>query len=374
MKRKALSLAVSAALAAPITAHAVKYKLSGQVNRVIAFQDDGVASDTQFLDNGITGTRWRILGSQDIGNGIKVGFNWEWQASPNPSTGAVIKSGDFGAVRGFTPDLRKAEVWFTGKWGKVSLGKGDGAGKNIVKIDLSGTDNVNWSDRASFGSAIAWRTGGGANVTSDGATQAHGTGGAAGSLTFGDTFDVWDSFGRNNRLRYDSPSLGPVTFSASVGQNELWDTALRGRSGLAGGQLSAGLFYGKNSTSKGRVGGGVSYLFSQGTNITFSAASNDPKNKVAGQKNALTWYVKLGHKWGNNAISAAYGKSEDVAVNALGQGFEDSGWQIGYNYNIPRAKVDVYAGYQSDELKTPAATPSVKDISVFIVGSRIKFD
>ena len=31
-----------------------------------------------------SGTRWRLTGSEDIGGGNKVGFNWEWQNSSEP--------------------------------------------------------------------------------------------------------------------------------------------------------------------------------------------------------------------------------------------------------------------------------------------------
>ena len=95
MNKKILAVAVSSALAAPMAAHAVKYKLSGQVNRAIVYTDDGEGSDVQFIDNGSSGTRWRMKGSEDIGNGMKVGFNWEWQSPvtreiPTPHTQSVV--------------------------------------------------------------------------------------------------------------------------------------------------------------------------------------------------------------------------------------------------------------------------------------------
>ncbi len=75
MNKKLLAVAVSSALAAPMAAHAVKYKLSGQINRAAVYQNDGNRSDVQFIDNVSSGTRWRLTGSEDIGNGMKVGFN-----------------------------------------------------------------------------------------------------------------------------------------------------------------------------------------------------------------------------------------------------------------------------------------------------------
>ena len=108
MNKKILAVAVSSALAAPMAAHAVKYKLSGQVNRAIVYTDDGEGSDVQFIDNGSSGTRWRMKGSEDIGNGMKVGFNWEWQRSSNGGGGA-IGSGDAAAA---SNTMRKAGTGF----------------------------------------------------------------------------------------------------------------------------------------------------------------------------------------------------------------------------------------------------------------------
>jgi predicted porin len=66
MNKKIMTMAVAAALATPTIAHAVKYKLSGQINRAMTVMDDGHNSDVQFIDNSSSGTRWRMKGSEDI--------------------------------------------------------------------------------------------------------------------------------------------------------------------------------------------------------------------------------------------------------------------------------------------------------------------
>jgi len=356
MNKKLIAVAVSSALAAPMAAHAVKYKLSGQVNRAMVFTDDGEGTDVQFVDNGSSGTRWRMKGSEDIGNGMKVGFNWEWQRQSNGSSGNAIGSGDTGDSN----TMRKAEVWFSGGWGKVSLGQGDGAGNGSVEVDLSDTWNVAYVGRDSFGGGIAWRTSSGGTI--------------AGGLTHGETFSSFDAFGRYDRIRYDSPSLGPITLSVSAGQADKYEGAARWSQGLGGGQISAGLFYGKqNATTTGgvgvknRYGGSASYLFSFGTNLMVAYAENEPD--AAGSTKAKNWYLKVGHKWGNNAVSVSYGESKDVVV-----GFTDKGFQIGFNHNIPKAKVDLYAGIQGNTLDVPTGVSDVEDIYTVIVGTKLKFD
>ena len=385
MNKKVLAVAVSSALAAPMAAHAVKYKLSGQVNRAMVYQNDGENADIQFIDNQSSGTRWRLTGSEDIGNGMKVGFNWEWQNSQNPgSPGTSINSADFGEAE----TMRKAEVWFSGGWGKVSLGQGDGAGNGTTEVDLSDTWNVAYTGRSSFGAATAWRTGGGSTITGKGGVApttfkfdedlpvAH-TPNTNAALTHGATFSHFDAFSRYDRVRYDSPALGPVTIAVSAGQADRYEGAVRWSQGLGGGQISAGLFYGKDRSPgkgdpakanvKNRYGGSIAYLFSFGTNLQGAYAENEPD--TAGSSKAKNWYLKVGHKWGNNAVSFGYGESKDVIA-----GFKDKGFNFGFNHNIPKAKVDLYAGFAGNSLDVPTGVTGVDDIYTVTVGTKLKFD
>jgi predicted porin len=374
MNKKVLAVAVSSALAAPMAAHAVKYKLSGQINRAAVYQDDGQSTDVQFTDNISSGTRWRLVGSEDIGNGMKVGFNWEWQNSQNPG-GAPIKSGDFGEAE----TMRKAEVWFSGNWGKVSLGQGDGAGNGTTEVDLSDTWNVAYTGRSSFGGAVQWRTGGGSGISAGGATVAQAAG-----VTHGSTFSHYDAFSRYDRVRYDSPALGPVTIAVSAGQSSLYEGAVRWSQGLGGGQISAGVFYGQRNGNPGggidnRYGGSIAYLFSFGTSLQAEYSQSEPDAPAPGVNvnTGKNWYIKVGHKWGNNAVSIGYGESKDSTAIAGGvgpSGWNDKGFNIGFNHNIPKAKVDLYAGIAGNQLDTPSGFPSVDDIYTFTVGTKLKFD
>lgn len=361
MNKKTLAIAMAAAMAAPTVTHAVKYKLSGQINRAMTVMDDGHDSDVQFIDNSSSGTRWRMKGSEDIGNGNKVGFNWEWQVQSNKA-GGPIGSPD----TGFTQDFRKAEVWFSGSWGKVNFGQGDGAGNGTTETDLSDTWNVAYYGRTSFAGAVAWRTSAGGGITAGGAATPSGS---AAALTHGATFSEFDAFSRYDRIRYDTPALGPVTLAVSAGQTDKYEGAARWSQGLGGGQISAGAFYGKwaGGGVENRYGGSLAYLFSFGTNVVVAGAVNDPS--AAGSKEGKTWYIKVGHKWGNNAASIGYGESKDVVA-----GYNDKGFNLGFNHNIPKAKVDLYAGYHFNQLDTPTTVAGVDDIQAFVLGTKLKFD
>jgi hypothetical protein len=276
--------------------------------------------------------------------------------------------------------MRKAEVWFSGGWGKVSLGQGDGAGNGTTEVDLSDTWNVAYTGRDSFGGDIAWRTSN--NVLSPTG------GGSIPGLTHGETHDHWDAFSRYDRVRYDSPALGPVTLAVSAGQQDLYEGAARWSQGIGGGQISAGLFYGQQAgIVDQRYGGSIAYLFSFGLSLQGSYGQNE--NVVPAGSSAVTsknWYLKAGYKWGNNAVSVGYGESEDASQDVAditaalvgsgdGSGWKDKGFNIGFNHNIPKAKVDLYAGIHGNQLDAASGTGlDFDDIYTFVVGTKLKFD
>jgi hypothetical protein len=127
-------------------------------------------------------------------------------------------------------------------------------------------------------------------------------------------------------------------------------------------------------------------LFSFGLSLQAAYAEN--KDVVAAGVSQVTsknWYTKIGYKWGNNAVSVGYGESEDANQDVAtataaalgsgdGSGWKDKGFNIGFNHNIPKAKVDLYAGVHGNTLDTPTGVKDVDDIYTFVVGTKLKFD
>jgi hypothetical protein len=230
-------------------------------------------------------------------------------------------------------------------------------------MDFSGV----YAARTDFTGGIRWRTASGGLL--------------AGGLTAGQTSSNFDAFNRYDGVRYDSPALGPATVSASMGNDEKWEVAARVSTALGGGQLSGAVFYGENDQAAtgdggvdGRYGGSVSYLFSQGTNLSFTYAVSEPE--ALGAVDQSNWYLKLGHKWGAHAVGVSYGVTDDLGL----VGNEDSGFGVGYSYQMPKVNTQLYAAYLHQELDVDAARNpgltgvSVEDIDVFLVGARVQFD
>ena len=94
----------------------------------------------------------------------------------------------------------------------------------------------------------------------------------------------------------------------------------------------------------------------------------------------VNYWFKVGHKWGNNAAVVGGGWTDDLFADGA------TGWDVGVGFihTIPRAGVELYAGYQHQELdldgtargtlRFSGMSTSVEDINLGCVGSRIKFD
>jgi predicted porin len=134
LKPTLLSTAVAAGLAAAtMPVHALSLGISGQINKQLSSVDNGNESALAVMDNSNSGSRFRFTGEEDIGGGLKVGGVWEWQWQNTPSSGSEFNAaGQIEETSATGLQDRKTELYFAAKWGKVSLGKGDGAGNGAA--------------------------------------------------------------------------------------------------------------------------------------------------------------------------------------------------------------------------------------------------
>jgi len=355
MNRKLLAVAVSSALAMPMAAYAVKFKTSGQISRAIMYGDDGQGSDVLHVDNDASGTRFRFRGSEDLGNGMKVGINMELEAESNDSFKVTLKqAGD----SDFSVGERHLNIWFSGNWGKVTMGQGSVASDGVAYADLNGA----WlavENATDFGGSIAFRTSGGGTA-----------GGVATPITAGAVTPSYDG-SRNDNLRYDTPALGPFTGAVSVSNNETWDAMVTLAGSVGGGDYDVRFGYGDYEARSGyerwTTSGG--FKFSQGTSIALAYGEAD----MVGAPDGSYFYVKLGHDWGNNSVAVDYKTADDATANAGCTGGACGGetWGIGFVHTLPKPKVELYTGYRNVELDDFAGA---EDIDIFFLGSRVQFD
>ena len=131
MKKLLIASAVAAVAVAPATSFAFKAKLSGQVNSAVLFGGD--VDDPTVVDNNTSGSRFRFKGSQEIGGGLTAGFRYEFQDQDNVSSSTADADEDGvrdvleGTADSVNTDVRYSDVWIKGSFGKIGIGKGDGA-------------------------------------------------------------------------------------------------------------------------------------------------------------------------------------------------------------------------------------------------------
>lgn len=333
-------------LSAPV--NAVSFKVSGQINRALEYVDNGDESELFHVDNDNSSTRFRFVGSEEIGHGMTVGIVWETQFESNSSSTIDVGQNDDGESE-FTE--RIFEAYFSGTWGKATIGQGDGAANGTAEVDLSGTSVVTYAGVNDMAGSVTFVDSSGAPIT-----------------TISTTRNQFDGLSRNDRLRYDTPKLGPVTLSTSVTNGDAWELAARLSTEMEGlGKIAAAIGYvdteDRTTPQYDQIGASISWLHDTGVNLTLSYGTRD----TDGGTEPKNFYAKLGYKHGKQAVSIEWGQTDDLAA----AGDEASHYGAGYVFNIYKG-IELYAGYRLYELDRSSGL-SIEDINILMAGTRVKF-
>ena len=345
MNRKLLATAVAGAIA-PMAAQALDVSVSGQVNRAIRFADNGNSSDVQHVDGAASGSRF--------------GISAEGEAMPGIVAGAVIQEG-FGANGAVDIDaqdsakptevnFRHSYLYFSGDFGKVRMGWTGPAGNGIEWTSYNGA----WA-----GTSYGLDTNTGVNVMTED--------GVAVDTTFG--FFPSVNIGRMNTLRYDTPSVGPVAFAASLqkydaddGSKALADSldwSFQGTMShsVAGNGVKGGVFL---MNDKLAIAGGIQ--FAQGTAVEATWASED-----SDVRDYESTYVAVSHQWGNTSVALGFRTVDDSMSGKEGQRIG-----LGVNQDVGKG-VSVYAGFHNYSFEHPMHD-DLEDINAFHIGSLVTFN
>jgi hypothetical protein len=264
-KGRAFIAAALAACAASAQAQGIEVKLSGQVNRGVMFVDDGLQSEAFHVDNDNSSTRFRFQGTGEVTPGLKAGLIFEVEYQSSPSNLVTFADRDGASP---TLDERYMDLFFEGRYGKLSMGQGDGAANGGVEVDLSGTSVAHYADISATGGAFAFRTAAGGS-----------------GPTMGSVLSQQDFESRYDRLRYDTPLFGGARLALSTGAKDsrdvqeaaLWYAADFARAGKLAAALGGSL---EDPTLVGAVddetvGGSVSWLAPGGFNLPYGHTQRD---------------------------------------------------------------------------------------------------
>jgi predicted porin len=361
----------------------VSLTVSGWVNQQITFWDDGAASDVYIHDLGTTlGSHVKFTGAATISPGWSAGYVLHLEAIN--SDGLTISQNQPIGPAAYVGVGRGVQTlqsyWFvkSEQLGKVSVGLQSQASDNTaILVDGSGSlISANWVafDTNSFGIR---RANGALVGTWGGAQGCKGMGGAWGDCN-GLTQDV---------IRYDSPSFGGFSVSASWGADDMWDVAARYAGEFGGFKLAAAAAY--NEVNDNRYNGGPppgvdAQYFQAGVYVEHVATGlfalgnygNLDNNLVVGP-NIETWYAKGGIRTRFSSLghTVFYGEYLNGQDGGFAANSELEVWGAGVVQEVDAAAMSVWVKYRNLSYSDAASVGvlSAEDFNYVGVGAIINF-
>jgi len=341
----------------------VKLAISGHINRAVNVAADGEDTKVYFVDNDVSNTRIRFVGTGEVAENTTLGTQLEIGFSPNNSFDV---SQDDESPDDFV-DTRHAEVFVRNdSYGQLFFGKGQAAADDTAEFDLSLVGGP------IMYSGIADPVGGLQFTNDDGDLT---------GLTVGDAFFNFDG-DRQDRVMYETPVfLTGMQLAVSAGDDQRYDVALKWGfdyndwTGVDIGPittLGAIAFHDPNEDNvDGRISGSFSGLHNPtGLSVTLAGGGefNDEKEDPYNVYSKLAWdtfFFDLGQ--------TGFGVDFTYTQNQSGE--DDEGMSVGLAaiQLIEDFGVEIYAQARWYELDRSSNAESVNDIFVGTVGTRVKF-
>jgi predicted porin len=383
----------------------VSVTLYGWVNAGVLWYDDGEESDAYVVDTDTAVSRIGVRGQGTLRPGVDAGYRIEL-ATPGAAELSFLSSNDnddgTGGVR-----VRHAYWWISSEhMGKLTVGQTDTASGGVIDgVDLSGPGG--WISYNGHGDWVF----------------SFGVVGAPGDLWgFMSAFDA----GRQNVVRYDTPTMAGFTASASWSEDDQYDVALTYSNNWNGLEVAAAIGYywsndeycefhpncGAQDGIEGDHdvwGGSISaYHAASGLFGTFSYAKAqgdlDTNDRFPGSTettDADQWYAKIGMRknWfghGETAIYVEYGETNvdtDFGAGlsifgghgnfALGGTLaattteaEGTMWGIGIGQDFDSMGATAYLGYRHHEADITdgiAGELETEDMDAVLAGMVVPF-
>jgi len=331
--------------------------LYGQINLALLAAENGEDSIATLVDNDASPTRGGILATLNGSNTFRLGARIEYELQYNPSNEVDLMGNDNIAPESLRE--RHLNLFVRGRWGKLSLGRGDGAANGNLQRDLSGTALISFADPERIGGSIAFYD----QVSNS-------------TLALADTIRDQDFEHRYTRLRFDAPKFGSLATSVSAGRkgsNDVYEVGIRIGSQYEVGTMEAAAGYsledfggGNSGVQTGNnitTGGSFSFLANSGVNVTLAYSIETDEN--AANPDSKYGMAKLGYKRGKHAFSLSYMQSNDRDQ------LDDQSSAFLFGYVLTQSEsLDFYAGYKLHSLDRAGA--AFDDIGVGMIGARFK--
>ena len=332
----------------------MRLSINGFVNRAVNIVDDGKDTDAYFVDIDDAESRVNFVGTARATDDLTLGTRIELAIAPN-------KSGNVSQVNQEVDNIfeqRWTEVSLLSKsFGKLSLGKGNVGAFGTTSVDLSRTGVISYSSIIDTAGGMLFRQ------TSDDTLT---------DVRIGDAFNNFDGLLRKNRLRYDTPTFYGFHLSGSAFSDRRYDGALWWGGQGYGFKAAAGA--GITEPSEDDAGlqyGGSFSILHEDTGLNFTLSSG--KLERDDQSDPYNVYGKLGwltnpFSFGWTAFAFDYTRSMNLPTE------NDDSYSIGSAVvqAFEKYGTELYAVYRLHSLDRDVE-PSVHDISVLSIGTRVKF-
>jgi predicted porin len=331
----------------------VSLQIYGQVNKALLLFDDGVDSDAFIVDNDHSGSRVGFQGRALIKPGWQAGFNIELDIQDS-ATNRVTRDNDEGIADEIR--IRQNYVFIESeRLGKISLGQQSTATDGINEVVLGNSI----ADSKDLFSSFSVRTSGGGDS----------------GFEVGDLIDNLDG-DRNDVVRYDSPSIFGFILTASWGDNDLADVALRFKKEFNSIRIAAGIGYQWDEQVEGDEKEVLSGSFSamHVPSGIYVAASAGQVSFEADVDDGTFYYGQLGIEkkllpYGSTTIYGEYGVYDGISAVAAADGIESERYGFGVVQKIDAAAMELYGQYRQYSFNEA----DLEDFTTVLIGSRIKF-
>jgi hypothetical protein len=343
----------------------VSLEISGQVNKALLIWDDGDESDAFIVDPDSDGSRFRLTGKAKLKPGWEAGYTMEFNVT-DAASNVVSQDNDEGASVLDGPRIRRNFLYIESeRLGRFTIGQENQATDGINEIDVVTTYSTVSKTHYAGGFAI---TGG------DG-------------LVWGDVVGAIGG-GQEDIVRYDTPTIAGFVASASWGDDDIYDVALRFSKQFNSVKIAAGIGYlvddrdDDDTAVDTQLSGSISAQHvPSGLFATFAAGQREFRDD---RDDATNWYVKGGisRKWlpyGDTTLWADYASFESEGFGQVGitdldgnrLNAEADVWGFGVVQSFDSAALNIYALTQFysadvDGLETD-------DHFAVVIGSHIKF-
>jgi predicted porin len=351
----------------------VSLQIYGQVNKALLIWDDGVDSDAYVVDGSASSSRIGLKGKAQISAGWTAGYNIEFEIGDAQSH--LVNNSKNGDDNGAGLTLRQNNFFIENvNLGRLTVGHQSVTAEGAYEVVVA---NSGTSSAVVNGNSLHFR-------------YKNGTFSPYTLGNWGNNLDPNDPFNSGNDVvRYDSPSIYGFILSASWGDNDYADVALRFKKDFGTVRLAAAVAYQwDNQEVKGNgvddsetFGGSISAMhMPTGLYASFQASKREYEGDANNAHENTMWYVQAGIErrmmsYGATTIYGEYGEYDHEAVVSKTHYEEDlTRWGFGLNQKIDAASMDIYAHatFWNLDAKEPGVTDP-EDISTVMLGSKLSF-